>query len=99
MLCVAILGLSLPRTRVPHISLVFREMWDTANLDLPLLIVMRRPRNVKNIDLSSVVPHISRKTSLFPQPLKSCPDTKRSFPAACSAVRFLQSPIISLFSW
>jgi len=27
---------SLPRTRVPHISLVFREMWDTANLDLPL---------------------------------------------------------------
>jgi hypothetical protein len=25
---------SLPRTRVPHISLVFREMWDTANLDL-----------------------------------------------------------------
>jgi hypothetical protein len=24
---------SLPRTRVPHISLVFREMWDSTELD------------------------------------------------------------------
>jgi hypothetical protein len=25
-----------PPSRVPHISLAFREMWDLANVDLPL---------------------------------------------------------------
>jgi hypothetical protein len=36
---------------VPHISLVFREMWDTADSDYKLLRV------------NAVVSHISRKTS------------------------------------
>ena len=55
---------SLPRTRVPHISLVFREMWDTTNLDLlPANRDSEAEVRVKNIELSSVVPHISRKTS------------------------------------
>jgi hypothetical protein len=54
---------SLPRTRVPHISLVFREMWDSADSISRLRIELPRLRNVKNVELSSVVSHISRKTS------------------------------------
>jgi hypothetical protein len=45
------------RSRVPHISLVFREMWDTTALHVQFFRV-RRPRG-----LISVVSHISRKTS------------------------------------
>jgi hypothetical protein len=41
---------------VPHISLVFREMWDATNLGLRL-------SNVKEFQSSAVVSHISRKTS------------------------------------
>jgi hypothetical protein len=36
---------------VPHISLVFREMWDAADFDL------------KSLGLNAVVSRISRKTS------------------------------------
>jgi hypothetical protein len=32
-----LLGLSVPRCWVPHISLVFCEMWDTTALNLKLL--------------------------------------------------------------
>jgi hypothetical protein len=42
---------------VPHISLVFREMWDTTAFDLRTL----EPN--KHIKLRFVVSHISRKTS------------------------------------
>jgi hypothetical protein len=35
--------------RVPHISLVFREMWDTADLGSPLLIEMPSPRRESKI--------------------------------------------------
>src|ERR1700733_2157853 len=42
---------------VPHISLVFREMWDTTTLDLRTLEPNR------HFSLRSVVSHISRKTS------------------------------------
>jgi hypothetical protein len=42
--------------RVPHISLVFREMWDTTALD-------RRVVGATCEKLRFVVSHISRKTS------------------------------------
>ena len=41
---------------MPHISLVFREMWDTTNLDVGLL-------GWESCRWSAVVFHISRKTS------------------------------------
>jgi hypothetical protein len=45
------------KSRVPHISLVFREMWDSTNLDL-------RPIGVRQIlGDSAEESHISRKTS------------------------------------
>ncbi len=43
--------------RVPHISLVFREMWDTTTLDRPISDPVGKPK------LTSVVSHISQKTS------------------------------------
>jgi hypothetical protein len=43
--------------RVPHISLVFREMWDTTNLNEKCLLGSKVRR------LKAVVSHISRKTS------------------------------------
>jgi hypothetical protein len=43
--------------RVPHISLVFREMWDTTDLKPPVF----RPN--EQVKLRAVVSHISRKTS------------------------------------
>jgi len=55
---------SRPRTWVPHISLVFREMWDSTELDSMFLfsllsfgisITSRRSRFAES--------HISRKTS------------------------------------
>jgi hypothetical protein len=42
------------QSRVPHISLVFREMWDTTGLD---------PQRPASTRLRFVEPHISRKTS------------------------------------
>jgi hypothetical protein len=45
------------KSRVPHISLVFREMWDTTNLN-----VIRR-LGPKAEGWSAAVSHISRKTS------------------------------------
>jgi hypothetical protein len=44
-------------SRVPHISLVFREMWDTTDPDL------KCDSESKAFGLSAVVSHISRKTS------------------------------------
>ncbi len=41
---------------VPHISLVFREMWDTTAANLKFLAVQRLPGEIR-------VSHISRKTS------------------------------------
>jgi hypothetical protein len=43
--------------RVPHISLVFREMWDTTNLNEGMSLGSRVRRS------KAVVSHISRKTS------------------------------------
>ncbi len=45
------------KLRVPHISLVFREMWDTTAFDLCASEPNRR------FSLRSVVSNISRKTS------------------------------------
>ncbi len=42
--------------RVPHISLVFREMWDTTAANLQFLAFQRLPSEIR-------VSHISRKTS------------------------------------
>jgi hypothetical protein len=49
---------SVPTTneRVPHISLVFREMWDTT----AAIYILRLLRDCQS---RSVVSHISRKTS------------------------------------
>ena len=43
--------------RVPHISLVFREMWDTTDVDRSVHRMNRESRG------GAVVSHISRKTS------------------------------------
>jgi hypothetical protein len=48
---------SVTDARVPHISLVFREMWGTTNLDRNFLL------GVKACGARAVVSHISRKTS------------------------------------
>jgi hypothetical protein len=42
--------------RVPHISLVFREMWDTTALN-------RKWFRMQRLELTFVESHISRKTS------------------------------------
>ena len=49
-----------PESAVPHISLVFREMWDTTTLSLQLL---RLDAPLDGDPLRFVVSHISRKTS------------------------------------
>ena len=43
--------------RVPHISLVFREMWETADVDRQV------HRMNRELTEGAVVSHISRKTS------------------------------------
>ena len=42
---------------MPHISLVFREMWDTTNVDVQCI------GRIKSRREGAVVSHISRKTS------------------------------------
>ena len=49
--------------RVPHISLVFREMWDTTDSIASVEGIRAAPRSSPGGNSRSVTSHISRKTS------------------------------------
>jgi hypothetical protein len=51
------------KCRVPHISLVFREMWDSTDLDRSLFLSDRAYLRNENSTWTAVESHISRKTS------------------------------------
>jgi hypothetical protein len=57
-----------PRTWVPHISLVFREMWDSANLNLTPIGLAR----VWGIELQNPTYRKKREIPGFPVRVPAC---------------------------